>query len=227
MARRSSACSDDPSAPPLLRPKTRPRRRPAPGDNTDRTPGVGEDVHVRPTHGGELNDLDFCPAWAAARVVPTRSLLGARPGARIGHVQSGARQVRLPPGHGRRRVRARPTRTLRSPRDPPPRPAAVLQRAPVAASASKVSADASPATGSDCAVYLEDVGVPSLAPDTPWRDHRPTPKVYVHMPPRFNQHFDTRKLDRPIGFSSKRIVVACLAADPDDADASPCTSRLG
>ena len=87
-------------------------------------------MHIRSTDGGEPRERpQLLPrrgrrrAVSRLETVPVRARLrGSR------DVQPGARQVRLPAGHARRRVRARPARAFRRPRNPSRRPAAVLQR---------------------------------------------------------------------------------------------------
>ena len=165
-------------------------------------------VHVRPTHGGEPRERPrLLPRRGRRRALSRLEAFSVRARVRgSGHVQSGARQVRLPPGHGRRRVRARPTRTLRSPRDPPPRPAAVLQRLLRSRRVRRRFLPMPPGFSVPTAPSTSRTSACPTRPGHPLARSPPTPKVYVcHMPPRFNQHFDTRKLDRPIEILFERV----------------------
>ena len=74
---------DDPSAPPLLRPEN--ASAPAtvtPGDNADRTPGVGEDgcTFDPPTAANPANDLDFCPGVGGGARCPDSKPSRCAPG---------------------------------------------------------------------------------------------------------------------------------------------------
>jgi len=74
---------DDPSAPPLLRPED--ASAPAtvtPGDNADRTPGVGEDgcTFDPPTAANPANDLDFCPGVGGGARCPDSKPSRCAPG---------------------------------------------------------------------------------------------------------------------------------------------------
>ena len=217
---------DDPSAPPLLRPEN--ASAPAtvtPGDNADRTPGVGEDgcTFDPPTAANPANDLDFCPGVGGGARCPDSKPSRCAPGCEDrGTCNQELGRCDCPRGMGGDACELGQLERFEVPETRRHVPPLCYNDCSGRGECVEGFCRCLPGFfGSDCAVYLEDVGVPRLAPDTPWRGHRPTPKVYVyHLPPRFNQHFDTRKLDRPIEILFFERVSSShhRTADPDDAD---------
>ena len=216
---------DDPSAPPLLRPEN--ASAPAtvtPGDNADRTPGVGEDgcTFDPPTAANPANDLDFCPGVGGGARCPDSKPSRCAPGCEDrGTCNQELGRCDCPRGMGGDACELGQLERFEVPETRRHVPPLCYNDCSSRGECVEGFCRCLPAFRFRLAVYLEDVGVPRLAPDTPWRGHRPTPKVYVyHMPPRFNQHFDTRKLDRPIEILFFERVSSShhRTADPDDAD---------
>lgn len=195
------------------------------GDDVDRAPGVGEDgcTFDLPTAENPANDLNFCPGVGGGARCPDSKPSRCAPGCEDrGTCNQELGRCDCPRGmHGDACELGQLERfdVPETHRDDPP---LCYNDCSGRGECVEGFCRCLPGFfGSDCAVYLDDAGAPRLAPDTPWRGHRPSPKVYVyHLPPRFNQHFDTRKLDRPteIFFFERVSSSHHRTADPDDAD---------
>ena len=221
---------DDPTTNRPFAPKTSPRRRTRRRATTSTAPGRRRGRSARSIHPRRRTPRTTstsAPAWAAARGVPTRSRLGARQGARIEARASGARQVRLPAGHERRRVRARPTRALRRPRTHRDVPALCYNDCSGRGECVEGFCNASPAFRIRLRRLPRGRRRAQTRPGHPLARSPSHPKVYVyHLPPRFNQHFDSRKLDRPMENIFERISRRIIAPRIPRRGSLPRASRL-
>ena len=225
---------DDPSAPPLLRPEN--ASAPAtvtPGDNADRTPGVGEDgcTFDPPTAANPANDLDFCPGVGGGARCPDSKPSRCAPGCEDrGTCNQELGRCDCPRGMGGDACELGQLERFEVPethRDDPP---LCYNDCSGRGECVEGFCRCLPGFfGSDCAVYLDDAGAPRLAPDTPGAVTVPLPRCTCTICPRFNQHFDTRKLDRPteILFFERVCRASPNGRIPTTRISSSCTSRLG
>ena len=217
MARRSSTTCSRMIRPP--RPSS-PRKRVRAGDRDagrQRRSHPGRRrgrVHVRPTHGGDpANDLDFCPGVGGGARCPDSKPSRCAPGCEDrGTCNQELGRCDCPRGMGGDACELGQLERFEVPETRRHVPPLCYNDCSGRGECVEGFCRCLPGFSVPTAVYLEDVGVPRLAPDTPWRGHRPTPKVYVyHMPPGSTSTSTPASSIARSRFSFRRRVVRTIA----------------